>query len=148
MNKKSQAGNQITIFAFLLLLIVLGTGIAIGNYAFFGADYDYRKSDASALNIKIKNCLEDGKLNFNSQEETDASLEKDCQINSTIIKNYFIIAIEKNQNEIYKSGDATLCQLASKNKEFPKCVNSTVFLPDEKLTIITGSYQNKRGVII
>ena len=63
MGKIGALGEQISIFIFLFLLIVVGIGITAGAYIFFGRGYDFRASDASLLNGKIKECLNYNEIN-------------------------------------------------------------------------------------
>ena len=148
-SKKAQLGEQVMIFPFVLMLIVIGGGIAAGIYVFFSSGYDFRKVDADILNYKIQDCLTTNKINFNQDK---ALLEKEfftvCNINQQIIKENFIIGIGKNSEvKLGIESDEVTCALsqttAKNNPNYPIC--TTTFLNDFRIT--TGSKQQAQKQI-
>ena len=139
-NKKAQLGEQIMIFPFLFMIIIIGLGIAAGIYMFFGSGYDFRQVDADILNYKIRECLSNNKIDFSQETEFFTT----CSLNEKVIKESFIILIEQNnQVKIGSNSDETTCSIAKENPNYPKC--TTTYLNDFK--ILTGSKQQAQKQI-
>jgi len=143
-NKKAEAGDQIMIFAFLLILFIIGGGIAFGVSLFFTSDYDTRQVDADLLNYKIKSCLSDNDIDFSNPKNFYTT----CNINKNITQEFFLILIKQNQKEVFNyHGDETQCSLSEKNPNYPKCTNSTLIKNNNEYYIMTGSNQHSRRLI-
>jgi len=145
MNKKAALGSQTMIWLFILLLLIIGGGIVGGISMFFGSEYDFRKVDASLLNYKIATCIKENSLEFNEDLEIfEQTFYQTCQLNKEITKNNFFIFIEFSSDGTYQigPGDRTQCALAEKNKNFPKCINTTIQTAQQSIFIETGSNQH------
>ena len=133
----------------MIILCIIGTGIVIGSWAFFGKEYDFRSADANLLNYKIKNCLT---KNFDfSIEKTNFEkyFFQKCNLNETIIKDYYLIGIYLDSAVLYDYDAAhNLCPFSEKNPTYPKCVEKEFKIKIEdkevKLRILTGSSQIRR----
>lgn len=137
--KKGELGNMTLIISFLFILGIIGFGIVSGNYAFFKDGHDIRQAEANSLNEKITEC-------FSENEEIlhENDLFSKCGIDEEIIEKNFLIVIKKDNAEIINVGkhDETRCILGDKNKQFPKCKNSTISKDGSQYFILTGSNQN------
>ncbi|MFH1425148.1 MAG: hypothetical protein ABIG28_00245 [archaeon] len=145
-HKKAQAGNQLMIFPFLFLLIVIGTGIWLGISMFFGSEYDFRKIDATLLHNSIRSCISENNFDWSlPREELEKEFYKTCKINQEVVESYLGIEIKVNDEiKVKWLGDPTQCALADKNKNFPRCENSTTPLNEEEIKITAGSNQHSR----
>lgn len=139
MNKKANTGNQIMIFPFLFLLLIIGLGLITGIYIFFGSTYEFRQIDTNILNYKIKSCLSNNDIDFSNPENFFTT----CKLNKNITQEYFIIYIQQDSKTIYDYGDEVACDLSAKSEKYPKCTDSTL----DQYSIRTGSNQFKRSKI-
>jgi len=141
-NKKAQLGEQMTFFAFLFLLIIIGLGIVAGVYIFFGSGYDFRSVDADLLNYKIRNCISNNLLDDNFKN----NFYEICKIDLKVIedKNY-IIRILADEKEFFDFGDELQCELSAKNINYPKCTSVNFNSNGKNIFILTGSNQQSRG---
>jgi len=149
--KKAQAGNQLMFIPFIFLLVIVAGGIAIGVYMFYNAEYDLREIDSEILNYKIKECILNQDLNWelNKQDFESEFLEK-CKLNKEVLhlENTFVILLKCNDEVKYDLGNEVNCGLSEKNKDYPKCTDSTFLKKinneDVEFKIKTGSSQRKK----
>ena len=151
MNRGGQAGEQIMIFPFIFLLIIIGVGIVGGVVIFFGAEYDVRQIDADILNYKIRECISNGKVDFDD-------FYKNCRISeSAIVENNLIFKICLGDGDcvqddgiigVWSNLETCRFEGVKENDAFPKCSKSEVEKDGKSYKIITGSNQfsKKRGV--
>jgi len=153
-NKKAQLGEQLTVFAFLFLLVVIGIGIAGGVYIFFGSGYDSRQVEADILNHKVRNCLSENILDDNFKD----NFYEICKLNKQsmeVSKNLIKICvtsgncIEEGSPFFSTGGDFVICDVeaAKRNNAFQKCSHSTFTKEGKELQIITTSNQQIRRTI-
>lgn len=141
-SRKGQAGEMIPVFAFLCLLVIIGLGIFVSIYFFFGAGYDFRQVDADILNYNIRSCISENILNENFK----ANIYEICKIDEKVIKdNKYIIRIILDGKEFFKFGDEIQCGLSSKNINYPRCTLLSFNLNNQKIEVLTGSNQQSRG---
>ena len=151
-SKKAQTGDMMMIFAFMFLLLIIGTGIYFGTSLFFSSNYDFRKTDTEILNRKLTSCFKENNINLENPEALKEEISTLCKINPQVIENYLLIIIFKDSSpgpflKIGK-GDETSCALEEKNINFPKCMTSEIIKNYNKqpitLKVIVGSNQNSR----
>lgn len=150
-NKKAQSHEILPIILwFGLLLGIILISIVGGLTIFFGQEYDFRQADASLLNEKISSCIQQNPSIIEKEEISLEELLEKCRIDKTIEEKDFLIQISKNNKMLIKigKGDVTQCQLAEKNKNFPKCALSSQKINDQDIQIITGSNQHATKKII
>ena len=82
MNKKADLGDMTMIFSFAFLLIVIGSGIAIGIAMFYSSNYDFRETDAVLLNYKLSKCLLNNQF---PEDNIETQLYTLCNINKKVI---------------------------------------------------------------
>ncbi|MFH1290517.1 MAG: hypothetical protein ABIH92_03855 [Nanoarchaeota archaeon] len=148
MNKKAALGSQTMVYIYFLILIMILGGIVWGMSMFFGEGYDFREIDASLLNYRIKECLTEKDINLDinvktEREKFEQEFYQKCRINQNVTDYSFFIFIDFGGEKNYTSGpgDRTQCALADKNKNYPRCVNSTLELGEKTIFIETGSNQ-------
>ena len=139
MNKKAQLGDHTMFPMFLIFIIIIAVGIAIGINSFFGAKYDFRHIDSEILNNILKECLLNNNLNLSDAKE----IQETCKVNIQIIQDEMLFIIKQEEKQVLKlgRGDETSCELAEKNENFPKCTISEITLSNKKAKIINGSSQ-------
>lgn len=154
-NRKGEFAKQIMIVPILLLMVIIAVGIALGVGLYFGAGYDFRNVDASALNNMVENCLSE-----HSDLLQDAGkFYETCKIKKEVLENgKFILKVCKSlsieectSNEQYfiSSGSGfENCFLtgAKDNSAYLKCSESEIFVNGVKVAIITGSNQQIRRI--
>ncbi|MEM4259167.1 MAG: hypothetical protein QXS38_00170 [Candidatus Pacearchaeota archaeon] len=158
MNRGGQLGEQILVFAFIFLLVIIGGGIVIGTYLFIGSEFDFRVNEANILGYHIKNCLvsegSDWLDNLKDKNNLDLLYEK-CNLDKEVVERNNLIkicigqakpidcSIEKDANKIvlYSFGDFEPCKLNLANN-FLGCSAMTF----GKYSIITTSKQHIRRI--
>ena len=81
MNRRAQTvGNQVMGIAFVFFLVLIAGGVVLGIYIYFGTPYDYKKIDASILNYKIKDCIENRDSLTSSAESFKEGFYRECRI--------------------------------------------------------------------
>ena len=141
--KGAVAGSGILFFVFFFLMILIGGGIALGVYAFYGEDYDFRYAESELLLQEIMDCLENEK----SIDEGFDIIGK-CGFNKNVLESEHLVLIkDKNGDEIIFIGVRSYeeqCKL--KGKQFPKCAKGSVIIGDKEYEILAGSNYNGRRV--
>jgi hypothetical protein len=139
-NRRGELGEQIMIFAFIFLIVVIGVGTVLAVSFFIGPEFDFRQIAADVLNYKISSCLKMNGLVWLGSAEFDSRkdvLYDKCNLNSSMIEQNNRIKIcsgtdsidncigeqDKSKILVYTSGDMSSCNadLASKNVYFPRC---------------------------
>jgi len=100
-NKKAQLGEQVMMFAFVLLIVVVGGGVVIGTYLFIGPEFDFRGVEANLLSYKIARCISPGSgadvkgfwLDNLANKDSIALLAKKCDLNEEVIEKNNLIKI-------------------------------------------------------
>ena len=142
MHKKGELGDQLIMFAFMFLLVIIGGGIVFGTSIFIGSEVPFNGVESSLLAYKIKSCLTNGDTTWidNLKNRSDISLfSEKCGINVQIAEDYYAIGISNldGSNVLFSYGDYKLCD--STNKYL---ICSTV--KTDKYIIITTSKQRIR----
>jgi hypothetical protein len=164
MHKKAQAGTQITFVGFFILIVIVGTGIAVGT-SFFAGEIDFRQAEATIIYSKIAKCFLDNDLskitNAAGNDARLAALYGLCEFNSEAMKNSqgIKICVDAKDNDdcmnaanpfVYSVGTGVVisaCGLSDKSDKFPKCVNNTFFKDNKKYTIYAISNQKTRRIV-
>ncbi|MFH1803241.1 MAG: hypothetical protein ABH864_07400 [archaeon] len=146
MNKKAALGAQTMIFIFLINLFIIGAGIAFGVSSFFASEYDARDVDAYLLATHIRNCITEGKIELEDEQQFASEFFEKCRINEEAINSSFFIYIEFKNGNFTASGpgDRTQCALSEKNDAFPKCEIARI--EEKGVFIQAGSNQKARKV--
>ena len=151
MNKKAESGQQVMVFAFLFLLVLIGMGIVGGVVVYYGKGADFRKIDSEILNYRIRECLSES-INLQQFKENFSSL---CSLNKTVLEDKgFTIKVcqdlspeecANSKESIFELGNthiqACFINAAENNPEYVKCTKTEFFDKGEKFSIITGSNQ-------
>ena len=153
MNRKGDVGDQINVFGFLFLILIIGVGIVIGVLIFFGKGYDFREGEAKLLNYKIKECLLKNELN----KEFFLGFFQKCKLDKDVIEKNNIIRICENSEDcvfednkekvlIFVGSNFRACKFEGVrgNENFPKCSIQSLEKAGKKYEIITGSSQISR----
>lgn len=136
MDKKGELGNQVMLFSFFFLLVVIGVGIVAGVWLFYGQGYDFRQAEAEVLNYEIKKCLVNEKIDKSSF--ADEFYEK-CRLNKEVVEQGIVKIIRDNEI-VFSIGDEVQCGLSEKNENYPKCVEREIGV----YKVLTGSNQRVR----
>lgn len=146
MNKKAQMGNQITIFVFFFLLMLVAAGIVIGVFMFYGKPYDFRYVDAGVESYVIKQCILENSIDWSDIDDFYSK----CDLDKKNFQNEITLKIVENGKEVVKWKDVVGCELASKNIKYPKCVYQNFTIEDSQgiryYELLVGSNQNSRRV--
>ena len=143
MNKKADLGDMTMILSFAFLLIVIGSGIAIGIAMFYSSNYDFRETDAVLLNYKLSKCLLNNQF---PEDNIETQLYTLCNINKKVIEEHFQILLSLNDEEQYNFKlSETTCALSDKNPKYPKCKTSILKTKQGQIKIITASDQQSRS---
>lgn len=138
-NRRGQ-GRQMMLFFFLFLMLVIGGGIALGVYAFYGAGYDFRQVDSNLLSYQIKSCVLENEVNVDFW----LNFYEVCDFKEEAVKENNRIKINVDGTEAFSYGSVEFCGF-TEAEGYPKCTIS-VFRKDEKsFEVVTTSKQ--RGVI-
>jgi hypothetical protein len=146
LNKRAQAGDQLTVFIFFFLLMVVAAGIVIGVFLFYGKDYDFRYVDAETEIYIVKQCISENTIDWNSPDDFYSK----CNLNKKNFQNEMTFKITENGKDVAIWKDVVGCELASKNIGFPRCVNETFSktINGQKIDyyVLLGSNQNSKRV--
>lgn len=145
-NKRGELGNQITIFVFFMLLMIVAAGIVVGVFLFYGKPYDFRHVDAETSIYNVKQCIIDNSINWNDASDFYSK----CNFNRKVFEDEMTLKITENGRDVLKWNDDVACSLASKNIGYPRCTNETFSKSVNGQSIIyfvlVGSNQNSRRV--
>jgi hypothetical protein len=93
LNRKAQAGDQLMVFWFIFLMVILAGGIIAGIYIFFGSEYDFRKVDAQVLNYRVQKCLSENEINWSGTQELNDDFYQKCRLNKEVINETLFVLI-------------------------------------------------------
>lgn len=141
--RKAQMSSFMMFWLFFFIMILITVGIVLGISSFFGDEYDTREIDAEILNEKVSHCIENNDFDLSSVEIFDKQIEENCGLAKKIIEEKFFVYIDYGLEEKYSLGktDSTQCALSELNKNYPKCVDSTITKNGVEIFIQTGSNQ-------
>lgn len=150
MNRKGAIGEHISVFAFLLLLILVGVGIVGGVYIFYQSGYDARMADASLLGARARECIEEKGI-----ETLDNFFEK-CRLNKEKMEGINIIKICVDSKDcvsdntgFFFGSNFESCFLAGGegNKGYSRCYLERFEIGGKRVDIIAGSKRVSRRVL-
>jgi hypothetical protein len=148
--KKGQMGNQITIFVFFFLLMIVAAGIVIGVFMFYGKPYDFRYVDANVETYVIKKCLIDSLSGNPIDWSNPDNFYGRCNLNKEVFQREMTLRIIENNKELIRWKNPVGCDLASKNIKFPRCVYENFSIENlqgiREYQLLVGSNQNSRRV--
>ncbi len=153
-NKKAEeTGDQIMVFAFMFLLVIIGVGIWLGVSIYFGSSYDSRQVDANLLLYKVENCFTNSNI-----IEFQGDFYAICGINQGVVENNQLMIKVCSGNDVnscinnassflfFGKNLAVDCALTggNSNNAYPKCSNDEITKDGKSYIIITGSNQQIR----
>jgi hypothetical protein len=141
--RRAQVGEQMMVFWFVFLLLLVGGGIYAGVYIFFGSEYDFRKVDAEILNYRVEKCLIENEIDFgNLSGEIGGNFYEKCRLNQGIINETFFILVNATGKE-YEAGpgDRQQCSLGELNDKYLRCKGKTFVKNGKEYSVLTGSNQ-------
>ena len=148
-----EVGEQLGIFFFLFLIVIIGVSIFVGVGLFFGKGYDFREVEAELLNYKIRECLAGNEIGIGFFEKEN--FYNKCRIDRGVVDsgNYIIKICEGNDENncfisegIFSEGsNFQACKLnIKKNYASPLCSIKTFEKNGKSFVIVTGSKQDSR----
>ncbi len=148
-----EVGEQLGIFFFLFLIVIIGVSIFVGVGLFFGKGYDFREVEAELLNYKIKECLASNEIDIGFFKKEN--FYDKCRIDKGVIDlgNYIIKICEGSDRDscvvgggIFSEGsNFQLCKLNIKKNYVSSLCSIKSFEKNGKgFVIITGSKQDSR----
>ena len=152
-NRKGQAGENISIFTYLFFMIVIGVGLYVGLNLFFIQGYEFRVVEADLLNYKIRECIIDNNVDDNFRE----NFYDVCRLKRDVVEKYNLIRICKNSDDCISERDENslligegskfqACKFkgGKENDFFPRCVIKSFVKGRDRFEVITGSTQISR----
>lgn len=150
MNRRAQLGDQVMIFPFLFIMILIGGGIVGGTLLFFGKEYDVRQSEANTLAYVLQRCVQQNTFNWNAAD-IEQELYKLCKIDGLILSEGSLVRLKRNSVDVFSinSGKIEGCFFtgAAKNLAYPKCTTVTFSKEGTNYELTTGSFQRKQRVV-
>ncbi len=158
MHKKGQLGEQLMIFAFIFLIVLIGAGIVIGTGIFIGSEFDFRGSDAEMLSFRVKDCLinSGGEWISGLKSEGGADLlYQKCNLGKSVIESYNRIKVcrgESSPSNCIGEADSAKIVFSSKGdfepcglKESNKFLGCSIISTGEYTIIATSNQQIRRN---
>lgn len=139
-----KGGEEIMFFAFFMIMIVLGAGVAIGVLAFFGKGQDFRIGESSQLAGRVEECFSKYGGEFFLQGFSD-KFASTCRVNGDVLMEKHAIYIRSSDGGkefVFGVADyATQCGLegGKKNKAYPRCVSGIIKFGGESYNYVVGS---------
>lgn len=155
-------GEKLLSIWWAFVIIVIGGGVALSVWIYYGADVDINKINADILAERIIKCITDNselKWDFLNENQiySKCSLDEDTFGEGGL---YFRISVSSENEELknIQGGDYSYekdCQISlrGKGKNYPQCVEKIVYVfykeENLKLDILTGVKQEavKGGVV-
>jgi len=152
-NKRGDLGDNIMIFTYLFFMIIIGLGIVLGTYIFYGKGYDFREGEAALLNYKVRECI----LKSDVNDDFGNKLYEVCGLSKEVIDKDFLLRVCKNSKDCINERDKEklligegskfqACELegGKENEAFPRCAIKSFIKGKDKFEIISGSKQFSR----
>lgn len=152
LNRKGDAGDATMLFSFILLAVIIASGISIGVFGFFGQGYDFRGTEAKILKFKFEKCLSSNGEAFGGVVDDESFKEfvfGTCGFHSNVMNEHLIYFKPKGKEGEFFVGVLDYlnqCDFVGGegNKNFPVCVD----VYDEKGLFVFGSSQEIRRVLV
>jgi hypothetical protein len=142
-NKIGSASQGILFAPFFLGMMIIGLGITLAVYGFFGEGYDSRFSESRVLMEKTAVCFKEHNFfneNFNENKEKFFEV---CGFDKDVLedgRHIIYVKNEKNNEEFFVGVyDFTIrCGITKKNLGIPECIS----LVEDDYEILVGTSQN------
>lgn len=126
MNLKGSLGDQLMIFNFIFLLLIISIAIIAGVSLFYGFDYDSRSWEAEAFSQSVKKCVEQVGMEYLDQSSflVECGFVQDISDKGLDIKICIDDGncIEEKDPLIVYGSNFEICGFSEKeNENFPKC---------------------------
>ena len=140
-------GSGILYFIYLLMMVMILSGIAGGFYAYFGKGYDFRQREADALMNQVRSCFSEHNF-FSGNFSANRSLFYDkCRLSKNSLEdgNHLVYVQRLSDKQEFFAGvyDYTVrCGLiaSKKNRSLPLCTTQDF----DGYRFVTASSQNSR----
>lgn len=127
MDRKGQLGDQILIFAFIFMMVIIGGGIVIGTYFYIGAEFDFRATEAKLLGYSIKDCILSDSGWLGDLKTNPDLFYENCRLNKKLITENNAIRIctatdvqgcinQQIGQDVFAVGNYALCDPGGSNK--------------------------------
>lgn len=141
MDRKGEAAQGILFFAFFIGMMMIGLGISLGVFGFFGQGYDSRFSEARALIGKTESCFKENDFANKGIDET--KFLEICKLDRKVLEDGKHLVYIKNEikKEEFFVGvyDFTVrCGIEKKDWEIPICEERKI----GNYEILVGTSQN------
>ncbi len=146
---KKGTGEALMFFAFIFLILIIGSGLVWGTSSFYGRDYEFRHIEAGLLAEHTLECFDERFF------AGGFDIYSECRLNKEVIEegNYLIhFESKKDANRKFTLGVLDYknqCSFSgARSDDWPKCVDGTITLGDEEFYYVFGSNQNKQRSLI
>ena len=148
MKNKKAVGEQIMVFVFFFIVLIIVLGITAGIYIFFGSEYEFKKVDADILALGISQCIKNNQIDFSQDEEQlREEFYNNCRFNKEVIEEYFVYQISINDEpKLSLKASQTDCALGEKSEKYPRCTSVNFSHNSQKFIILAGSQQSARKI--
>ena len=147
---KKGTGEALMFFAFIFLILIIGSGLFWGTSSMYGRKYEFSHIAAQLLAEHTLDCFKQGEFFAGGFD-----IYSECGRNKDVaVDGRYLIYFESLKDENRKF---TLGVLDYKNQcsfsgstgdAFPKCVEGTITLGDEEFYYVFGSNHNKQRSLI
>lgn len=130
-----KGAERILFMVFILIVIIISTGITGGMYIFFNQGYDLRNQETTLLMSYIKECLSKEDLQIKNFD-----IYSECGLNRNFIEDGYLISIDDGNNKVvYGMTDLEIrCGLnIVDRKQRPYCLHEII--PKDNLDVIIAS---------
>jgi len=156
MNRRGEAdltGDWLLMSLFFFYVAIMGVGIVVGFWIFFGDGIDIRQTEADLLNYRIRDCIGEEEIELLDEREFYSKCRL-SKVGVTEGKLIFKICQGVGEEKCLVSEDYLFlegsnfqtCRLkgGEENEAFPKCVIRSVSRDKIDFVVITGSNQKAR----
>jgi hypothetical protein len=154
MNKLGASGDKLMVISFFFLLSMVGIGVVIGIFIFYGFEYEMREVKADILNLRVRECIEE----YGVRESFKDEIFEVCNLNEDVVRSFSRIKVCVETEDCKGSGQYFIkigdnfeeCDIKGleKNENAAKCSIGETRVGGLKISVVTMDNQLKRRVVV
>ena len=152
MNFRGQLGDQLMVFSYLFIMVMVSLAIVGGAYLFYGSEIDFRPTEVQLLTRATMRCFLAEDFNWGLAKTDSSYIFTTCRLNKQAMESHSTLlricvdsanCITEQQPLFSLGNDFVICGLkgAQANEKMPKCRISSFSLQGKRVQILAISNQ-------
>ncbi len=152
MNLRAQLGDQVMVFTYLFIMVMVAGSIVGGVVLFYGTEIDFRPTEVQLLTRAVDHCLTLDTFNWDKAQNDSSYFFTVCNLNKSALESHTNQlkvcvnskgCISEPHPLIAVGSDFLFCGLSGvqANEKLPRCLVSSLVISGKNVQIIASSNQ-------